>query len=72
MLLARVAKASINQVAVASERQTSTTSEIAGNIQQIADVIQDAAQRIEDTAGAASQPANLSKDLQKSVGRFES
>ena len=60
----------INQIAVASEQQTSTTDEIAGNIQQIANVIQDTAKMVQDNAGAASQLANLSKDLQKLVGRF--
>ncbi len=60
----------INQIAVASEQQTSTTNEIAGNIQQIADVIEITAKRIQGNAGAASQLANLSKDLQKLVGRF--
>jgi methyl-accepting chemotaxis protein len=60
----------INQIAVASEQQTATTNEIANNIQQISEVMADTAKRIQDNAGAASQLAGLSKDLQKEVGQF--
>ena len=61
----------INQIAVASEQQTATTNEIAGNIQQIANVIQHTAQRILGNASTASQLANLSKNLKKLVGGFK-
>jgi len=60
----------INQIAVASEEQTATTNEIATNIQQISGVMQDTAKRIQENAGAATQLANLSKELQNLVGQF--
>jgi len=61
----------INQIAVASEQQTATTDEIASNIQQISLVMHDTAKMIQENADAASQLSNLSKELQKIVGRFK-
>ncbi|MCX5815760.1 MAG: methyl-accepting chemotaxis protein [Proteobacteria bacterium] len=60
----------VNQIAVASEEQTATTNEIANNIQQISEVMQQTARNIQENADAAAQLANLSKDLQKSIGQF--
>jgi len=61
----------INQIAVASDQQTATTNEIASNIQQISLVMDDTSKRIQDNAESASQLSNLSKELQKVVGRFK-
>ena len=61
----------INQIAVASEQQTATTDEIASNIQQISLVMHDTSKMIQENADAASQLSNLSKELQKIVGRFK-
>ena len=63
--------AEINQIAVASEQQTATTNEIAGNIQQISLVMHDTSKMIQENADATSQLSNLSKELQKIVGRFK-
>jgi methyl-accepting chemotaxis protein len=60
----------INQIAVASEQQTATTNEIASNIQQISEVMHETSKTIQENAAAASQLSNLSKELQKVVGRF--
>ncbi|MEN6616432.1 MAG: methyl-accepting chemotaxis protein, partial [Syntrophorhabdus sp.] len=60
----------INQIAVASEQQTATTNEIANNIQQISEVMAETARRIQDNANAASQLAELSRDLRTVVGQF--
>lgn len=60
----------INQIAVASEEQTATTNEIATNIGQISQVMQDTSRRIQDNADAASQMAGLSKELKDLVGQF--
>ena len=60
----------INQIAVASEQETATTNEIAVSIQQISMVMQETAQRIQDNAGSSTQLANLSKELQRTVGQF--
>jgi methyl-accepting chemotaxis protein len=61
----------INQIAVASEQQTATTDEIARNIQQISLVMHDTSKIIQENADATSQLSNLSKELQKIVGRFK-
>jgi len=60
----------VNQIAVASEEQTATTNEIANNIQQISEVMQQTARNIQENADAASQLANLSKELQAYVNQF--
>jgi methyl-accepting chemotaxis protein len=61
----------INQIAVASEQQTVTTNEIACNIQQISPVMHDTSKMIQENAEAASQLSNLSKEIQKIVGKFK-
>jgi methyl-accepting chemotaxis protein len=60
----------INQIAVATEQQTGTTNEIANNIQQFSSLILDMSRKVQENAGAASQLAVLSKDLEKLVGQF--
>ncbi len=61
----------INQIAVASERKTAATDEIAANIQQISIAMQETAARIQDNARAsANSLENLSKKLQGVVGQF--
>jgi methyl-accepting chemotaxis protein len=60
----------INQIAVASEEETATTTEIASSIQQISQVMQETARRIQENAGASSQLADLSQGLQAMVGQF--
>ena len=60
----------INQIATAAEQQTSTTTEISRNIQQITDVAHGTASGAQESAGAAGQLAVLAEELQKLVGRF--
>jgi len=60
----------INQIAVASEEETTTTEEIASSIQRISSVMQGTAQRIQENSSASSQLASLSKGLQTTVGQF--
>ncbi|OPY81133.1 MAG: Methyl-accepting chemotaxis protein PctC [Syntrophorhabdus sp. PtaU1.Bin058] len=62
--------AEVNQIAVASKEQTNTTDEIANNIHQVAEVMQETSKSIAGNASASAQLANLSKDLQKLVGQF--
>jgi methyl-accepting chemotaxis protein len=61
----------INQIAVASEEETATTNEIATSIQQISQVMQKTAGRIQENASASSQLAGLSKGLESMVGQFK-
>jgi methyl-accepting chemotaxis protein len=60
----------VNQIAVASEQQTATTNEIATNIQQISSAMDETSKRIQQNAGAASQLADLSKELETLVAQF--
>jgi methyl-accepting chemotaxis protein len=60
----------INQIAVASEEETTATNEIASSVQQISAVMQGTAQRIEENSTASSRLASLSKGLQALVGQF--
>ncbi|MBP7529238.1 MAG: methyl-accepting chemotaxis protein [Syntrophorhabdaceae bacterium] len=66
-----IVAAEVNQIAVASEQQTATTNEITGNIHQISMAMQDTAKNIQGSAMAASQMANLSKELQGIVNQFK-
>ena len=60
----------INQIAVASEEESTTTNEIASSIQQISKVMDDTAHRIQENANASMQLAGLAKALQEMVGQF--
>jgi methyl-accepting chemotaxis protein len=62
--------AEINEIAVASEQQTSTTDEIARNIHDVSRVMQDMSQRIQNNTLAYSRLTDLSKELQRLVGQF--
>ncbi len=66
-----IVAAEVNQIAVASEQQTATTNEITGNIHQISMAMQETAKNIQGSAMAASQMANLSKELQGIVNQFK-
>jgi len=66
----RIVASEVNQIAAASEQQTATTNEITSNILQISTAMQETARNIQGSAGAASQMANLSKELQGIVHRF--
>ncbi len=61
----------INQIAAASEQQTSTTGQIADNIQHIFSAVQEMAEDIQGNAQSSSRFAHLSRDLQKLVGQFK-
>ncbi len=61
----------VHQIATAAEEQTAVTGEISTNIHQITDVVQQTANGAHQTAGAASNLSNLSKDLERLVGRFK-
>uniref|UniRef100_A0A831UBC5 Methyl-accepting chemotaxis protein n=1 Tax=Geobacter metallireducens TaxID=28232 RepID=A0A831UBC5_GEOME len=60
----------INLIATAAEQQTSTTTEISRNIQEITDAAHGAAAGAQQSAGAAGQLAELAGELQKLVGQF--
>jgi methyl-accepting chemotaxis protein len=62
--------AQINQIAVASGEETATTNEIANSIQQISQVMQHAARRIQQNAEASSRLAGHASELQEMVGQF--
>ena len=55
----------------AAEQQTSTTNEIARNIQQISTVVTDSTRGAQESASAASRLASLADELQKVVGQFK-
>ncbi len=61
----------VHQIATAAEEQTAVTGEISTNIHQITDVVQQTANGAHETAGAASNLSNLSKDLERLVRRFK-
>lgn len=61
----------VSQIAVASEQQTATTSEISINIQQINDVIVSNSRGAEETAVAAKTLSALSEELLMHVRRFK-
>lgn len=61
----------INQIAVASEEETATTNEIATSIQQMSQVMQETAKRIQVNAEASAKLANLSKTMHEMVGQFK-
>lgn len=60
----------IDQIAVASEEQTAVTNDIARNIQQISEVMNDTAKKITENTDASIRLSNLAKELQALVGQF--
>ncbi len=63
--------AQINQIAVASEQQTTTTNEITGNIQRISEIMGYASKNIQDNGNASSQVADLSINLNRLMAEFK-
>ncbi len=61
----------INQIAVASEEQSATTSEINNNIQKISRIVEDTAKNIAENAEASSNLSNLSVQLTKLANEFK-
>jgi methyl-accepting chemotaxis protein len=72
-ILRRIAEVAmqISGIATAAEEQTATTCDVAGNIQQITDVVNEAAVGAEQTADAAAGLAGRASELQNLVGRFK-
>ena len=60
----------VNQIAVAAEEQTATTSEIANNIHEINESIQQTARGAEESSRESSSLFEQAKHLQTLVGRF--
>lgn len=61
----------VNQIATAAEEQTATIGEITGNINRIAEIVQNSAQGSQDSSVAAAQLASLSEDLSTLVTQFK-
>ncbi|HEX9078285.1 MAG TPA: bacteriohemerythrin [Desulfuromonadaceae bacterium] len=60
----------VQQIAVAAEEQTATTSEISTNIHRITSVVQGTAEGARKTLSAAEYLARLSHELKQLVGQF--
>ena len=60
----------INQIAVASEQETSTTEEIAASIQQISEVMRQTSSTLQGNSEAWRQLAGLSEELETMVAQF--
>jgi methyl-accepting chemotaxis protein len=60
----------VNQIATAAEEQTATTSEIAANMHQITDVVQQTSRGAHESASAANRLSVLAAELQRVVSRF--
>ncbi|HBA72129.1 MAG: chemotaxis protein [Geobacteraceae bacterium GWC2_55_20] len=61
----------VNQIAVAAEEQTATTTEINNNIQQITEVAHISSVASHEEASAANQLSNLAEDLKRMVELFK-
>ena len=61
----------VNQIATAAEEQTATTSEIAGNMHQITNVVQQTSRGAQESAAAAQRLSKLATELEVVVGRFK-
>ena len=61
----------VNQIAVAAEEQTATTTEINNNIQQITDVAQSTSISSHEEAATANQLARLAEELKQIVEQFK-
>jgi methyl-accepting chemotaxis protein len=60
----------VSQIATAAEEQTATTSEIAGNMQQITEVVQQTSHGAQESAAAAAQLHGNAEELQRLVRQF--
>jgi len=60
----------VSQIATAAEQQTATTSEIAGNMQQITEVVQKTSHGAQESASAAAQLHGNAEELQRLVHQF--
>jgi len=60
----------VSQIATAAEEQSATTGDITQNIQMISEVVQETAQRSQESANDAGRLANLSEELRSLVKRF--
>lgn len=60
----------VNQIATAAEEQTATTGEIATNMHQITDVVQQTSRGAQESAAAAHSLSSLAAGLQRVVSRF--
>ncbi len=60
----------IAQIATAAEQQTATTSEIAGNIQSITEIMMDTSRGAHETASEAQEMTLLAEELKKVVEQF--
>lgn len=60
----------ITQIATAAEQQTATTSEIAGNIQSITEIMMDTSRGAHETASEAQEMTLLAEELKKVVEQF--
>ena len=61
----------VNQIATAAEEQTSTTSEISSNMQQITEVVRQTSQGAYESATAAAQLNGNAEELQRLVRQFK-
>lgn len=61
----------VSQIATAAEEQTATIGQIAGNINEISDVVQRTAQGSQDSANSARRLAALSDNLNSLVSQFK-
>ncbi|GFO66931.1 methyl-accepting chemotaxis protein [Geomonas limicola] len=62
--------AQVQQIAVAAEEQTATTSEISGNIVQITELVQRTSQGAQEAEGAAASLDQDAAQLQGLIGQF--
>ena len=61
----------VNQIATAAEEQTATTSEIAGNMHQITEVVRQSSRGAHESAVAAQRLSALATELEVVVSRFK-
>ncbi len=61
----------VNQIATAAEEQTATTSEIAGNMHHITEVVQQTSHGAHEVATAAAQLSGNAEELQRLVQQFK-
>jgi len=61
----------VMQIAASSEEQSTTSTEIAGNVEQISTLCKDNSSAASQTAGASEDLLNLATNLQQTVSRFK-